>query len=147
MFFKCQKLPCDQALKSRRTLSGEPLGDPEGGFPGEGGLWKIQPGKFNQNEKKKDFFNIFLVIMSGLVSPFYRKPPAGVSEGVSGEFPPGHHCWATRYNLNLNLLYFECPLNYFVRFKSRLFDSNNTFEFRQDIFVNIIYICWQQDSY
>ena len=123
--------------RSRRGISG-------GGGSLENSTRQIQQ---QQQQQKKDFFNIFLVIMSGLVSPFYRKPPAGVSEGVSGEFPPGHHCWATRYNLNLNLLYFECPLNYFVRFKSRLFDSNNTFEFRQDIFVNIIYICWQQDSY
>jgi hypothetical protein len=122
---------------------------PTGDFRGRGGLWQIQPGKSNQTKKQiNHFFNIFLVSMSGLVSPFYRKPPTGVSEGVSGEFPPGHHCWATRYNLNLNLLYYECPINFFSRFKSRLFDSSNTFEFRRDIFVNIIYIyCWQLDSY
>ena len=41
-----------------------------------------------------------------LHSPFYRKPPAwGSPVGVSGQFPPGHHCWSTRYKTSFYLKY------------------------------------------
>ena len=44
--------------------------------------------------------NFFYKILSGFASDLsrnIRRPPAEGLRGVSGQFPPGHHCWFTRY--------------------------------------------------
>ena len=54
--------------------------------------WQIQP---------IFFCNAFIVFMAGFASylAHYTGPPPPLPRGVSGQCPPGLHCWATRYKI------------------------------------------------
>ena len=88
-------------MLSQRKLSGDPPETLRGGSPD---ILAKRTGKSRQNFQKKFFFAFFFdnfVWICQWFSQKIRRPPAEGLRGVSGWFPPGQHCWFTRYSYHL----------------------------------------------